>query len=120
MKNSIDTNYAKGLKAEYYAIWYLRFKFYRILAHRYKTPYGEVDIIAKRGKVIVIIEVKARDNLELAKQAISYKNTNRVYAASKHWLYRQGDLSKFKIRFDAIFICPKKLPKHIKNYFTLY
>lgn len=116
-KTNLITNYKKGLKAEIIATWYLRLKGYKILARRYKTPYGEVDIIAKYGKIISIIEVKARPNIDLAKQAITYKSTKRIRAAAKHWFYRQGNLEEYKLRFDVIFICSKRLPIHLTNYF---
>lgn len=120
MKKTKETNYRKGVRAERYAAWYLRFKGYKIMAQRYKTPYGEVDIIAKRGKVIAIIEVKARMNEELARQAITYKGGKRILAAAKHWLSKQSNLTTYKIRFDVVFICPKRLPIHITDYFLLY
>ncbi len=120
MSKNKDTSYSKGLRAEHYAAWYLRFKGYKILARRYKTRKGEVDIIAKRGKVIAIIEVKARKDLEMAKQAITYRGAKRILAAARYWLYKQGDLSRFKIRFDVVFICPRHFPIHIKDYFLLY
>ena len=56
--------YARGLVAEGIAAWLLRLKGYRVLATRYRTPLGEIDIVARRGKVLAFVEVKARPTVE--------------------------------------------------------
>ncbi|MDN5249111.1 YraN family protein [Bartonella sp. TP] len=113
------TTYEKGWRAENYAAWYLRFKGFRILDRRYKTPRGEVDIIAKRGKLLIIVEVKARNELEEALNAVTRKAAKRIVAAASHWLSRRKNIEKCNLRFDVIVICPNKLPIHIVNYYLL-
>lgn len=111
--------YEKGLRAESYAVWYLRLKGFSILERRYKTARGEVDIIARRGKLLIIVEVKARSQLEDALNAVTVRSARRVVAAARHWLCKRKNIDKFKLRFDIIVIGPKKLPIHIPNYFIL-
>lgn len=115
---SLNT-YEKGLRAENYAAWYLRLKGFRILYRRYKTLRGEVDIIAKRGNLLIIVEVKARNDLEEALNAVTIKSAKRIVAAASHWLARCKNIDKCKLRFDVIAICPKKLPIHIVNYYIV-
>ena len=62
--------YARGLVAEGIAAWVLRLKGYRVLATRYRTPLGEIDIVARRGKVLAFVEVKARPTVEAGLEAI--------------------------------------------------
>lgn len=116
---SLLNSYEKGLRAESYAVWYLRLKGYKIFARRYKTASGEVDIIAKRGRLLVLVEVKARKDLTDGLNAITLKSAKRMVSAARHWLYRRKNIDKFTLRFDVIVICPKKLPIHIQNYIKL-
>ena len=60
-----------GRRAELWAAGYLRLKRYRILARRYKTKQGEIDIIARKGKIIVIIEVKYRKDMKNIHESVS-------------------------------------------------
>jgi len=68
------TGYSKGLRAETLAAWYLRFKGYRILAMRYKTRVGEIDLIARRGRSLVFAEVKWRPDRRTAMEAVHSDN----------------------------------------------
>ena len=97
------SNYKKGLFAEYLAIIYLFFAGYRIIAHRYKTKFGEIDIIAQKGKDIIFVEVKTRQHIENAAEAVSKKSQKRIENAAKLWLSR----SKYNIlncRFDVFLV----------------
>lgn len=111
-------------KAERYGRWseliaalYLRAKGYRILARNYRTRLGEIDIIAKRGKLIVIAEVKARKNVSLAADAVDYNTQQRISAAADQWIVSQQAAHHLSIRFDIIAVTPWSLPQHLKDAF---
>ncbi|GHC80692.1 YraN family protein [Limoniibacter endophyticus] len=107
--------YRRGGRAETLACIFLMFKGFRIVARNWKTPLGEVDIIARRGSLIVIAEVKARDTLEAAMEAVGPHALRRIEAAGDLWLARQSGSAQFSIRYDLIAVLPRKLPKHVKN-----
>lgn len=118
LKNT--TNYEKGLIGEKKAAWLLRIKGYKILQTRYKTPYGEIDIIAKKGKTIALVEVKSRPDIETADQSIHYKQIRRILAAARQWAFKEKRYSNYKLRLDAIIVLPKRFPIHIIDYFLIY
>lgn len=103
----------KGRRAEWIAALYLMVKGYRILARRYKTPVGEIDLIARRGRVVTMVEVKARDHLDHAVLAVHLGNQKRIIGASRFWLSRHDTMPDIDLRFDIIAICPRRLPYHV-------
>jgi len=106
-----------GLSAESRAALFLIAKAYRIVARRWKTPFGEVDIIARRRRDLVFVEVKARERLDDAAEAVTERNKQRIVAAAELWLaHHPGDAQCF-IRFDVILIAPGTMPRHIVNAF---
>jgi putative endonuclease len=106
-----------GLGAETRAVWLLRLKGYAILARRYRTPGGEADIVARRGTVLIFVEVKARADLASALEAIGAAQQHRIGSAARAWLARNpADMAK-TLRFDAIFVAPSRWPMHIVNAF---
>ncbi len=107
----------RGLAAEYIAALFLMLKGYRILALRYRTKLGEIDIIARKGDLAVFVEVKARADEMGAVDAVSYTSQNRIRAASDLWLARQRDYALLSQRYDIITILPGKLPRHFPNAF---
>lgn len=106
--------YQRGKWAEYIAAGWLMLKGYRILALRYKTPQGEIDLIAKRGNTIAFVEVKARSNYESAKLSVSGHQRKRISDAATIYIKRKPKLAKLSPRYDIVAITPKKLPKHLK------
>jgi putative endonuclease len=106
-----------GLSAESRAAMLLLAKGYRIAARRWKTPVGEIDIVARRRRDLVFVEVKARDSLDAAAEAVSERSRQRIIAAAEFWLAHHPDDANCFIRFDAILIAPGKLPRHIANAF---
>lgn len=103
-----------GRRAERLAAWWLRLHGWHILAMRARTPVGEVDLIARRGKVLAFIEVKARATKADADLALDDYRLRRVVAAAEalaHRYARPGD----DIRVDALFMTPWKLPRHLRN-----
>jgi putative endonuclease len=106
-----------GLRSESLAVWFLRCKGYRILKRRYRTPGGEIDIVARRGGVLVFIEVKARDaGIEMAAAAITDKGMIRMQRAAEYFVLKQEISSAQDLRLDVILITPERLwPMHIKG-----
>lgn len=108
-------SYKLGLFAESLAAFYLRICFYSIISRRYKSDVGEVDIIARRGKRLVFIEVKARKNKDDAYAAFTLHQQNRIVRAAKLFIAKNPKYNESNIRFDLILICPAFFIKHIKN-----
>ena len=103
-----------GRRAERLAAWWLRLKGWHILAMRARTPVGEVDLIARRGKVLAFIEVKARATEADSALALDEYRLRRVVRAAEALLpryMREGDT----VRLDAMFIVPWRLPRHLQN-----
>ncbi len=107
----------KGRSAENLAIWWLRLQGYAIIARREKTPKGEIDIIARRGKTLVFIEVKARADFDRGVQSISRHQIRRIVAAAQYWRSTRRNEQNFTCRFDIVLVKPYLLIKHIKNAF---
>ena len=104
----------RGRGAENFACWYLRLKGWRILARRARVPGGEVDVIARRGRTIAFVEVKLRANDDAAAFALDQWRLRRVAAAAERLaprFMRDGD----DVRIDAIFVVPRRWPKHMPN-----
>jgi putative endonuclease len=106
-----------GISAESRAAAYLIAKGYRIVARRFKTPVGEIDIVARRRRALVFVEVKARARLDDAAEAVTERSKRRIVAAAEMWLAAHPDDALAEIRFDAIMVAPGKLPRHIANAF---
>jgi putative endonuclease len=107
----------RGSAAEYIAAIFLMLKGYRILAMRYKTKLGEIDIIARKGDLAVFVEVKARSDEMGAVDAVSYASQKRIRAASDLWLARQRDYARLSQRYDIVAILPGKMPRHFPDAF---
>lgn len=106
-----------GLSAESRAAAYLIAKGYRIAARRFRTPVGEIDIVARRRNVLVFVEVKARANLDHAAEAVTDRGKRRIVAAAEAWLALNPDDVTREIRFDAMLVAPGKIPRHIPAAF---
>ncbi len=105
--------YRRGDRAELLCLWLLRLKGYRILARRYRTPVGEVDLIARRGGSIVAVEVKARDDFAAAGESIQRRQRQRIARALLHFLSSRPDLAMLSPRFDVMLVAPGRLPRHL-------
>jgi putative endonuclease len=95
----------------------LRLKEFRVLARRYRCPVGEIDIVARRARLLVAVEVKARGDLDTAAHAIDQRQRKRIIRATDHFLAANPpySISNYQIRFDAILVAPGKLPRHIPD-----
>ena len=102
-----------GLSAESRAAAWLMAKGYRILAKRFRTPYGEIDIVARRRHLVTFIEVKARASLDEAAYAVTPRQQQRIIDAAQGWLVAHPEHAEFELRFDAMLIAPRSLPRHV-------
>lgn len=107
-------NWHAGHLAERLAALYLRAKGYRIVARRFRTPVGEIDLIVRRGRVIAYVEVKQRTEEALALDSINATARRRITRAAAWYGARlkEPDLTQ---RFDVIAVRPWRLPRHLKN-----
>ena len=102
-----------GLSAEIRAAAYLMAKGYRILAKRFRTPYGEIDLVARKRNLIAFVEVKARASLDEAAYAVTPRQQQRIIEAAQAWLMVHPEHAEFELRFDAMLIAPRRLPRHL-------
>src|SRR5690554_5780873 len=107
--------YRLGLRAEGFAALLLRLKGYRILARRLKTPAGEIDMVVRRGRVIALVEVKARGASGRAAEALTPRQQQRLQRAAAHFLGRNPALSNLDLRFDMVLVAPRRLPLHMAD-----
>ncbi len=105
-----------GRRGETLAAWFLRLKGYRILASRFKTPAGEIDLVAQRFGTLVFVEVKARRSGSLA-DAWMAVNDRRITDAADYFLARHPRHAGSDMRYDVIFLAPMTWPRHVVNAF---
>ena len=101
-----------GLSAESRAAAMLLAKGYRILARRFRTPYGEIDIVARKRDLIAFVEVKARATLDEAASAVTPRQQVRISDAASAW-QAHPEHAEFELRFDVMMIAPGHLPRHL-------
>ncbi len=120
-----DTAFARGIKAEDAAAALLELKGFELLARRYKTPHGEIDMIARRDTLLVFVEVKRRSGLVRAAEAITARQRQRIADAAEAFLadplWHDGPALRAieQMRFDAILVAPGRAPLHLEAAFTL-
>ncbi|MET0222305.1 MAG: YraN family protein [Tardiphaga sp.] len=105
--------FATGLSAESRAAALLLAKGYRILARRFRTPHGEIDIVARKRNLIAFVEVKARASLDDAAYAVTPRQQARISDAAQGWLMAHPEHAEFDLRFDVVLIAPRHLPRHL-------
>jgi len=107
---------AFGLAAEGWAVLLLRAKGWRILERRLKTPLGEIDIVARRGRTVAFVEVKARPDLAAGMLALQPRQQQRLQRAAALFLARQPRYAEgHDLRFDLVVIRPWRWPVHIAD-----
>ena len=104
-----------GHRSEAIAAWWLRLKGYRIVASRYRTAAGEIDLIARRGRVLAFVEVKARADFRAAADAVSPRQQHRIARAAGLFLVARPDLAQLDQRFDALLIVRRTWPRHLPD-----
>lgn len=107
--------YRTGLYAEHLCRLVLRLKGYRILASRYKSPLGEIDIVAVKGRTVAIVEVKARASKRAAIEAILPRQRQRLERGALDFLARHPHFNQHNLRFDIMLVASRRLPTHIKD-----
>jgi len=106
-----------GISAESRAAAWLIAHGYRILARRWKSPVGEIDVIAARRNLLIFVEVKARADLDEAAESVNERQQRRIVAAAEAWLAAYPQPATRLMRFDVILVAPGKLPRHIPAAF---
>ena len=106
-----------GISAERRAAAFLIAKGFRILARRWRSPVGEIDIIARRRSLLVFVEVKARERLDDAAWSVSERQRRRIIAAAEAWLAQHADDRIRDIRLDVMLVAPGRIPHHIPAAF---
>jgi putative endonuclease len=103
-----------GRRAETIAALWLQLKGWSILARRARTPVGEIDLVARRGRILAFVEVKARGSAREAEIALDEYRLRRVAAAANALAPRYARAGD-DIRIDAVFLAPRSLPRHLAN-----
>lgn len=106
---------ARGRRAETLAAWLLRLKGYSILARRFKSPMGEVDLIARRGRVLAFVEVKVLAGARAQLEPVSLRQQDRIVRAASAFRAARPALARFDIRYDLIVSRPGRPPRHVRD-----
>ena len=106
-----------GRRAERIAAWWLRFHGYRILATRFRSGAGEIDLIARRGAMLAFVEVKRRNDADDALLAVGVTARKRIARAADLWIARNPRYNDTDRRFDVIAVVPGRLPRHFRSVF---
>ena len=102
----------RGRVAEWLCLWHLRLHGWRILARSWRCPAGEIDILARRGKVLAVIEVKSRGELATAASALMPRQRRRIARAAEAFLIRHPEFASLDLQFDLMLVAPRRLPRH--------
>lgn len=108
-----------GLSAEDLAAAHLVAAGYEIVARRWRCPSGEIDIVARRGTLLIFVEVKARASLDAAAWSVTERSRRRIAAAASAWLAAHPDPAFSDMRFDAILIAPGAPPLQLEGAFEV-
>ena len=110
--------YRRGHHGESLAAFWLQLKLYRIRDRRFKTPLGEIDLVAEKGTTVIFVEVKQR--AANADEALTFASINRerITRAAQLWLARNPDAVGHDFRFDVILLAPGRWPRHLINAFS--
>ncbi|HYB08896.1 MAG TPA: YraN family protein [Alphaproteobacteria bacterium] len=111
--------YRRGRWAEALCRLVLSLKGYRIVAADYRAKVGEIDIVARKGRTLAIVEVKARETHANAAAALLPRQRRRIARASAAFLAHHPSLAALIVRFDVMLVRPWQLPRHVKNAWHL-
>jgi putative endonuclease len=107
--------YRRGYWSEWLAAAALLAKGYRILARRCRTPYGEIDLVAVRGRRVAFVEVKRRPTRLDAEAAITPRQAGRIGRAAEYWISRHAAYRDHDRGLDVVFVTPARLPVHVPD-----
>lgn len=105
----------RGRRGEWLAAWWLRLQGFRILARNWRHPAGEIDLLARRGRLLVAVDVKWRGSRAAAAEAVQLQQRRRIAAAAAAFLSRQPDAAMLVRRFDAVLLAPGGWPCHVRD-----
>jgi putative endonuclease len=111
--------YRDGIIAESQAAWLYRLKGYRVVAKRYRSPVGEIDLVACKGARLVFVEVKRRKSHDEAAFAVTARRKRRIVRVAQYWIASHPDFVGRDIAFDVVLCAPWSLPRHIENAFPV-
>ena len=111
-------NYIWGIIAEIIAALSLQLKGWRILARRWKCPFGEIDLIVKRGNTIAFVEVKARKTEEIGLSSLTEYQWRRIEASADYFMAKRPKFRYCLWSFDAIIVRPYRWPRHFRNIWS--
>jgi putative endonuclease len=109
----------RGALAEWLCRWHLRLRGWRIVASDWRCPSGEIDILARRGGVLAIIEVKSRRDLASAALSVLPRQRRRIARAATAFLLARPDLAELVLRFDVMLVAPLHPPRHVPDAWRL-
>ena len=119
MRQARQKAYRSGVLAESLVALLLRLKVHRIVARRFKTPVGEIDLVALKGRRLAFIEVKRRKTREDAAWTLPARQRRRIVRAAQYWLAGHPDFAGHDIAFDVVLAAPWAWPRYIANAFPL-
>jgi putative endonuclease len=105
----------RGRQAETAAALWLQLKGYRILERRARTPNGEIDLVAAKGKMLIFVEVKSRPSFEAALEAVTPQTRRMIEQAARLWVARKRAMQDWLWRFDIVLLAPGRLPRHMQD-----
>lgn len=104
-----------GRRAETAAALWLQIKGYRIVERRARTPACEIDLVARKGRMLVFVEVKSRRTIDAAREAVTPDLRRRLEQAANIWAGRRRDANQLLWRFDMVLLAPGRLPLHVRD-----
>jgi putative endonuclease len=107
-----------GRRAEGLCVLLLRLKGYRILARHWRSASGELDIVARRGRILAVIEVKARADHRTAAEAVTPRQQARIERAAVQFTATRPEFATLDLRFDVMLVIPLRLPRHLVGAWT--
>ena len=110
---------AFGRRAALVAALWLTLKGYRVLARNHRGRGGEIERVGRRGRTGAFVEVKARPRLEAASITVMPRKRARIERAARAWLARHPEAAALTLRGDAVFLAPRRLPRHVVDAFPL-
>jgi putative endonuclease len=105
----------RGWVAESLCVASLICRGYRILARRLRSPVGEIDIVAQRGGILAIIEVKARPTHAQALESVTRRQQDRLVRAAQWYIASRPTLAALALRFDVMVVAPRRAPRHLTD-----
>lgn len=102
-----------GRRGEVIAALWLTLFGWRILGFRLKTPHGEIDLLARRGGVLAVVEVKRRATLDEAALAVGPEQRRRLLRAAAAVAASRPALRSLDLRVDVLALAPGRAPRHL-------